>query len=908
MTLSQYSRTGIWAGRIPKTQSSRAKPTNQKPKRSKRQEAKFNPRTEVYEEDQYNHLRHKSRDNRGKRSAKRLNFVVSALGERIPRNSLDGDLILQDVDHNPNFDRRFQKSSNYKEAQDVPNFHFNNHHYNQSDSIAVGRNSIDGDLTLHDAPPPTPRPHFGTVYSGGRAIRINLFDGDLTIPDASQPPTPNLPVKNYHQNWKIDKDFFTPGGRRLEQDSINGDLNIQDASQPPTPITPRYRPADADCRQICKWYIEELNKLALPVLDISSYWPSVEQALNHLGYKPHTRALNIPLSAIYNSLAEAKRKFDAVQFDPVSFRDAQSTLAQNLEQRYHLSLPSEFTAKRTQATKVLTGLGKTNNMPPSLLSQFLNLINGTIRSQNGNVLQVLLQIEPPFRADYVKMVDGTFSEFSELDAVKESIRSAMPVTSDGNKDEWSLLPDFLANYFLFVKTVDPSNLLDTYDKLSSLLTKCTAAFQNDLYGIIMLPTILEYSKLLARLAIGLDKQPDLIAHLLVSEEGSTSSLPELAAINLRPIMSICARDTKPNGKAVALYKMANLCMKILFQCNKPESIPNFYNIVGLQRRPITDYNRGERVTYLYYLGRYFYSSAQFHSAMRVLDQAYLECDTSCLKNRRLILVYLVASSIILGRFPNDALYNRPEAVGFKEKFGPICEAMRMGDIATFRLLTSLTSPYADWFLSLGILLQIQGRGEVIVWRSLARRTFALRSITLSTTTATTNAQGGKVAQTLDLRDLHAVARLLAIRALSPIARSDPGIPGKRHTNWALFDDSKPADLPPLYIDPDFEGLSHDELGITKETLPPEVPTLDEVEGMIASLISLGLMSGYISHRLKKFAIKRGKSNSAVQAGWPVVAAVLRDSQENQPIPGLNTTGGGSGGMIIQLSSAAAAGS
>jgi nuclear mRNA export protein PCID2/THP1 len=425
--------------------------------------------------------------------------------------------------------------------------------------------------------------------------------------------------------------------------------------------------------------------------------------------------------------------------------------------------------------------------------------------------------------------------------------------------------------------------------------------------VVVLSTILEYSRVLAKLAIGLDKRPELIAHLLQSDEGASQSLPEMAVMNLRPIVSSCARDARSNGKAVALYKMANLCMKILFQCKKPESIPNIYNIVVLNRRPITEYKRSERVTYLFYLGRYFHYTAQFYSAMITLEQAYLECDTRCLKQRRLILVYLVACSIILGRFPTKHLYDRPEAFGFEERFAPICRAMKIGDLATFRVLTDLNGPYADWFLYFGILFQISGRGEVTVWRSLARRTFAITSLSPNAA-PTTNAKGAQVAPTLDLRHLYTVMKALAIRALSPSKRADPGIPGKRHTNWVLFESETPVDLPPLYIDPDFEGLTHEDLGITPGQLPPKVPTLERTEGMVASLIVQGLMNGYISHRLCKFAIKGARSRPALQAGWPNVASVIRERLKDEPIPGLNMMGGGTGGMTIHLSSAAPAGS
>jgi hypothetical protein len=44
----------------------------------------------------------------------------------------------------------------------------------------------------------------------------------------------------------------------------------------------------------------------------------------------------------------------------------------------------------------------------------------------------------------------------------------------------------------------------------------------------MLPTIMSYSKVFAKVAVGLDKQPELIQHLVeesMNEEGQRESLP-----------------------------------------------------------------------------------------------------------------------------------------------------------------------------------------------------------------------------------------------------------------------------------------------------------------------------------------------------------------------------------------------
>jgi len=301
----------------------------------------------------------------------------------------------------------------------------------------------------------------------------------------------------------------------------------------------------------------------------------------------------------------------------------------------------------------------------------------------------------------------------------------------------------------------------------------------------------------------------------------------------------------------------------------------------------------------------------FYRAVLALQQAYDECPSSqefCLKQKRLILVYLVAGSIILGRFPNNYLYARPEAKGFKQRFQPICEAIKKGDMATFRHLTSIDSEQANWFLYFRILLQIQNRCEVLVWRSLARRTFMM--------VGNMGDPKNKRAPTLDLADLVIVSSYLEKRALG--MQDGGGIPGKRNTNWILQQPTVPKSA--LYIDPDFEGVeeldesndsAHGELKFVKE---PILPDMLEIESIVSSLIEQGFLNGFISHKLKKFGIQGARQKGALQAGFPNVWEVVK-SRNSDEVPGwkketaptvLGQTLGP--GMVVNLSGARPVGS
>ena len=215
---------------------------------------------------------------------------------------------------------------------------------------------------------------------------------------------------------------------------------------------------------------------------------------------------------------------------------------------------------------------------------------------------------------------------------------------------------------------------------------------------------------------------------------------------------------KPEGRRVGIYVTANLCLRLFFRCGKLRSAEQIFGNIYQQSPPLSLFRASQRVTYLYYLGRYHFANNHFFRAQLALEAAYQQCHIHALKHRRLILIYLIASNIILGRFPKSALFRRAEAVRLEDKFLPICRAISLGDLTSFRRLLGLDAEHADWLLHYRILLQLSNRCETLVWRSLVRRTFLL--------SGTMNANS-KLAPTLDLSDLLVLANFLESRAVSP---------------------------------------------------------------------------------------------------------------------------------------------
>ncbi len=306
--------------------------------------------------------------------------------------------------------------------------------------------------------------------------------------------------------------------------------------------------------------------------------------------------------------------------------------------------------------------------------------------------------------------------------------------------------------------------------------------------------------------------------------------------------SVIDSNNQPEGRQLGIYIIANICLKLFFHEKKLRGAEKLFENIDQQSPRLAFFPAAQRVTYLYYLGRYHFANSHFFRAQLTLQAAYDQCHSRCLKQRRLILIYLIASNIILGRFPSIHLLQQPEAFGFRKKFLPLCHTLATGDLASFRRLLHLNkdNDNAEWFFCKRILAQFKSRCEVIVWRSLARRTFLISGFD------DVNANSTK-APTLDLNDLLTLATYLESKAQHSIQVNG-------------------------FISPDAPAS------------PRRFLTMAVIESTVGSLIQQDLMQGYISHRYHRFAISGSVQTNALQAGFPNVWQTISEKADLE-VPG-----------------------
>lgn len=443
----------------------------------------------------------------------------------------------------------------------------------------------------------------------------------------------------------------------------------------------------------------------------------------------------------------------------------------------------------------------------------------------------------------------------------------------------------------------------------------------------MIPIVLSFSRTLAAVATNLDRNPSLAQSSGLPASQGTDGAPgkvgfvEDAANVLRDAFIKCLagspgvqRTSRPSSddKRVGIYLTANSCLKLLIQCHKLRNAQQMFSSIDAQSPPLSYYPAAQRVTYLYFLGRYHFANNHFRRAQKVLQTAYEQCHREAIKHRRLILTYLIATNLCMGRFPSSALLARPEATEIAGRFLPLCRIMRSGDLGGFDHYLDLESESGQWFLNRSILLQLRDRCEIIVWRSLIRRTFLL---------------SGYKGEEKKIPFL----RLQYVRHAAAWTLSRHNVRRVTNNGFESSANGIRTGVEEAYIDPEFADLDAaiNETGFDLETGQyideyigqhvrsadeaggPQRPAMNEVESVVLSLIQQGLLRGFALHTNPRFAIPGSqKAGGPMRAGFPEVWSVIHSQDSGEAVPGWVEEGNidsSGGGRVVRIFGARPAG-
>ncbi|KAK5998531.1 Protein CSN12-like protein [Cladobotryum mycophilum] len=520
----------------------------------------------------------------------------------------------------------------------------------------------------------------------------------------------------------------------------------------------------------------------------------------------------------------------------------------------------------------------------ALVAQFLSQIRQQVRNQRGDQLRSWLQVEPGSPKQYHGLAAELRAKFGGgQEGVDGVVEANLPQEDDlpeGQATSWPGFLAFIKDYLTYWRDVNFEDLLAAHQLLSGLVNSCATAFAHPTYGAMLLQVSMSLSETLSRLTMNLNRRPDLTRRLRVVDDDNRKSVAESSAEIIQKIFTTCltdrsgSRTSRPEGKRVGIYMFANLVLKLLFACRRTQLAKMIFVNIETISPPLSLYPAAQRVTFLYYLGRFNFSNHHYQRAALCLQEAYLQTPSQLVSHRANILTYLLPANLLLGRFPSNTLLSRPEAQSLKPIFIPLCMAIRSGNFISFQ---HQLASHETWLLEKGLLLTLTNRLRPLLWRALSRKTFLLTYV------PPTDANSRKAA-TLDLADLHTLAVYLQ-RRLEGWLPSTPTAPRGR-----------PPGVTPVFMQA-LKNSAHP-LPATATTLspPPGGPrtlrpnegliwgnaevTFDDVEMTVAALVQQGFMHGFVAHSQGRFAIIGAKAKgSPVLAGWPNVWQTIRDRRQ-----------------------------
>ncbi|CAN7997540.1 unnamed protein product, partial [Ixodes hexagonus] len=209
------------------------------------------------------------------------------------------------------------------------------------------------------------------------------------------------------------------------------------------------------------------------------------------------------------------------------------------------------------------------------------------------------------------------------------------------------------------------------------------------------------------------------AQLSKKGKGKPGETLEKAAELLMGCFRVCASDNRSSledSKRRGMLNLVNQLFKIYFKINKLHLCKPL--IRAIESSTLKDhFSISQLVTYRYYVGRKAMFDSDFKNAEDYLTFAFLRCDRESVRNKRLILIYLIPVKMLLGHMPSEGLLRKYDLMQFSE----VVSAVTEGNLLR---LDKALSVNEDFFIKSGIYLILE-RLKGITYRNLFKKVYLL---------------------------------------------------------------------------------------------------------------------------------------------------------------------------------------
>lgn len=214
----------------------------------------------------------------------------------------------------------------------------------------------------------------------------------------------------------------------------------------------------------------------------------------------------------------------------------------------------------------------------------------------------------------------------------------------------------------------------------------------------------------------------LLAHKC-EQEGYASKPGEMlekAAESLMSCFRECATDNRSSDEDTKRHGMLNLVnqlFKVYFRINKLHLCKPL--IRAIDSSAFKDiFPLSEQVTYKYFVGRKAMFDSNYKSADEYLSFAFEKCHPKYVKNKRLILIYLVPVKMLLGFMPKKCMLEKYDVL----QFHFLACALKEGNIRKF---DEVIQQHESFFIENGIYLIVE-KLKIMAYRNLFKKVIPLK--------------------------------------------------------------------------------------------------------------------------------------------------------------------------------------
>ncbi|CAD0197514.1 unnamed protein product [Chrysodeixis includens] len=321
------------------------------------------------------------------------------------------------------------------------------------------------------------------------------------------------------------------------------------------------------------------------------------------------------------------------------------------------------------------------------LNQYIQFVERMFRTSQGNILARLLSL----RDDHVANRNLLSSDIASL--------------VEGNCD--IILDEMIISHLLCVKSLYIKDFGTAYAHQSAFVgcvVRLLQAQKEVNWGLPLMYTVCLDLRLVAQKVEACTPQ-------------SNGKILEKAAESLLACFRVCAADNRSSDadtKRLGMLNLVNQLLKVYFRINKLHLCKPL--IRAIDSSPFKDqFPLAQQITYRYFVGRKAMFDSDYRSADEYLAFAFQNCHRNSLRNKRLILTYLVPVKMLLGFMPAKHLLQKYDLL----QFWDLVSAVKNGDL---RGIDKVMEEHENFFIRAGIYLIVE-KLKITAYRNLFRKVY-----------------------------------------------------------------------------------------------------------------------------------------------------------------------------------------